>query len=159
VTIFRRRAHRCSLSLCSAVSSPPIDPISPALRSSFSYSHFSSVHASSISVTRPLPGRFVNACTGLRARVVYSRRFPDWTPVIVSFEIAGKNFDRKVTPAKYCPPVSHYPFKIGSPQIESEFEVCHWSSQESESVNFQSALGAITAVANDKRIAIFAVVF
>jgi hypothetical protein len=75
-----------------------------------------------------------------------------------SSKLPVKNFDRNVTPAKYCPPVSHYPLKIGSPQIESEFEVCHWSSQESESVNFQSTLGAITAVANDKRIAIFAVV-
>jgi hypothetical protein len=24
--------------------------------------------------------RLANACTGLRARVVYSRLFPDWTP-------------------------------------------------------------------------------
>ena len=46
----------------SAVSSPAIDPISSALRSSFSYSHLSSEYASSISVTRPLPNR--NTLTG-----------------------------------------------------------------------------------------------
>jgi hypothetical protein len=39
-----------------------------------------------------------------------------------------------------------------------KFEVCHWSSLEIWSVNSQSTLGTLAAMANDKRIAMCAVV-